>query len=129
MTKFQTVARWSFIMLVLLGVSVYSLPADTPKDLLIISCLESPPPGYAVEKSLGEFFVTQELLSMNPFNFKKSLDENIAVAGKRAADYIKSLGGNAILGEKIQMSVTNSGANLNAYILITGEGVILKPKA
>ena len=120
------------VALMALLVLLLQVPASSadppPKDLLIISCSDAPPPGYQIEKSFGEFFVTQEVLSLNAFRFKAALDSAISAAGKRAADAIKALGGNAILGETIQITVTSAGADLNAYILITGDGVILKPR-
>lgn len=115
-------------LLAFVAIATLSYPSgDTnSKDLIIISSLPTPPPGYVIDKSFGNFV----FLDTVPLALPSVINRSIAETGQRIAKAIRATGANAILNEKIEITVTSNSGLANpstVYVFFTGESVSLKP--
>lgn len=90
---------------------------------IFTSSLQTPPPGYVLEKSFGNFVVIKE--DDGHFDSKDIL-KLIAKATKEAEEIIKKLGGNAILAQRINTQGAGRDGT-HVFVIIQGEAVLLKP--
>ncbi len=91
---------------------------------VFISSLQTPPPGYVLEKSFGSFVVVGEYAAFSFVN-SKDVDETITKTEKVFEEIVKKLSGNAVLAERISTQAT--GRDGNRMLVIQGEAALLKP--
>lgn len=131
----KKVLTTSFITLMVVALMSYPIAAlakDKKEEkgleiftssLQITSSLQTPPPGYVLEKSFGSFVVIKE--DDGHFDSKDVL-KKIAEATKEAEEIVKKQGGNAILAKRINtQGAGRDGTHI--FVIIQGEAVLLKP--
>ena len=92
---------------------------------VFISSLQTPPPGYVIEKSFGSFVVVGEYAAFSFVN-SKDVDETITKSEKVFEEIVKKQGGNAVLAERINtQGAGRDGTHI--FVIIQGEAVLLKP--
>jgi hypothetical protein len=110
----------------------FSFPNTDTNPLIVVSSLSTPPPGYAIEKTLGNFFFVDEVQrTVVSVTFQKAVSDAITERGREIAKAAQKQGANAILNEKIEVTFfpdpgLGHVAASSAFITITGEAVVLK---
>jgi hypothetical protein len=109
----------------------FSFPNTDTNPLIVESSLPTAPPGYTIQQTFGSFFYLDEVQqSVVNINIQKAVTTAIAQRGKEIAAAIQKRGANAILNEKITVSFlvnpTLRGSDTSAFVLFTGEAVLLK---
>ena len=124
----KKVLRIGLMAVALMSCSMVTLAEekkDEKKSEIFISALQTPPPGYIVEKSFGSngtisSYTAFSLITSN--DIIKAMDK----AEQLLKEKIREMGGNAVLAEKINTQVTGNDGN-KLFVIIQGEFVILKP--
>ncbi len=121
--------RIGLMALMAVALMSYSIAAQDKKEEkgseIFTSSLQTPPPGYVIEKSFGSFVVVKEYAAFSFVNSKDVL-ETIAKATKEAEEIVKKLSGNAILAKGLDTQVTGKDGN-RIFVIMQGEAVLLKP--
>ena len=90
---------------------------------IFISSLQTPPPGYVLEKSFGNFVVVKTVRE-DPMFITRELHKQGSKASKEIEEIVTKRGGNAVLAETI--SIQSLGGK-DVLIIMQGEAVLLKP--
>ncbi|MBI3756156.1 MAG: hypothetical protein HY265_08360 [Deltaproteobacteria bacterium] len=119
----KKVLRIGLMVVALMSYSIAALAEDKKEEKIFTSSLQTPPPGYVLEKSFGSFVVIKE--DDGHFDSKDIL-KLIAEATKEAEEIVKKLSGNAVLAQRINtQGAGRDGTHI--FVIMQGEAALLKP--
>lgn len=98
------------------------------EQFIIVSALHSPPPGYAVEKTFGNY----QVLKFHEFTvfFGKEVAAGVGKKINEADEEMRRnaqmIGANAIIANKVDVQFTPGSGKVHFLIVYQGEVVLLK---